>query len=213
MIKKSNKISRKIKLLGLHIKPEVFIYMRLVSTLILFIGLLFLSPYGYIVAPICALIYYFFLEYIILDCGIKRRTILLEKQADEFFSTFLLILKGNHSIKNSLVLTTSVIDNELSEEFKRELANVKGGKTLDEALTSLKDIIPSLLINNIIISIMEANRYGNSLNESITLQLDFLREKENKSIIRYYRMIPYKAALLSLFFGFLMIGVIILFSL
>lgn len=209
---KKNRISRKLQLMGLHLNYKVFGYMRLVSTIILFIGLLFLSPYGYIVAPICALIYYFLLEYIILDLGIKRRKRLLESQANSFFRTFLLLLKSGRGIKNSLILTTTVLDNELSYEFRKELGNIKNGKTLEEGLSSLTLRIPSLIINNIITSIIEASRYGNNVLESILLQLEYIKEIEEKRVLRSYRVVPYKAALLSLMFGFIMIGILILFA-
>ena len=209
---KKNRISRKLQLMGLHLNYKVFGYMRLVSTIILFIGLLFLSPYGYIVAPICALIYYFLLEYIILDLGIKRRKRLLESQANSFFRTFLLLLKSGRGIKNSLILTTSVLDNELSYEFRKELGNIKNGKTLEEGLSSLTLRIPSLIINNIITSVIEASRYGNNVLESILLQLEYIKEIEEKGVLRSYRVVPYKAALLSLMFGFIMIGILILFA-
>lgn len=209
---KKNRISRKLQLMGLHLNYKVFGYMRLVSTIILFIGLLFLSPYGYIVAPICALIYYFLLEYIILDLGIKRRKRLLESQANSFFRTFLLLLKSGRGIKNSLILTTSVLDNELSYEFRKELGNIKNGKTLEEGLSSLTERIPSLIINNIITSVIEASRYGNNVLESILLQLEYIKEIEEKRVLRSYRVVPYKAALLSLMFGFIMIGILILFA-
>lgn len=209
---KKNRISRKLQLMGLHLNYKVFGYMRIVSTIILFIGLLFLSPYGYIVAPICALIYYFLLEYIILDLGIKRRKRLLESQANSFFRTFLLLLKSGRGIKNSLILTTSVLDNELSYEFRKELSNIKNGKTLEEGLSSLTLRIPSLIINNIITSVIEASRYGNNVLESILLQLEYIKEIEEKRVLRSYRVVPYKAALLSLMFGFIMIGILILFA-
>lgn len=209
---KKNRISRKLQLMGLHLNYKVFGYMRLVSTIILFIGLLFLSPYGYIVAPICALIYYFLLEYIILDLGIKRRKRLLESQANSFFRTFLLLLKSGRGIKNSLILTTTVLDNELSYEFRKELGNIKNGKTLEEGLSSLTLRIPSLIINNIITSVIEASRYGNNVLESILLQLEYIKEIEEKRVLRSYRVVPYKAALLSLMFGFIMIGILILFA-
>lgn len=209
---KKNRISRKLQLMGLHLNYKVFGCMRLVSTIILFIGLLFLSPYGYIVAPICALIYYFLLEYIILDLGIKRRKRLLESQANSFFRTFLLLLKSGRGIKNSLILTTSVLDNELSYEFRKELGNIKNGKTLEEGLSSLTLRIPSLIINNIITSVIEASRYGNNVLESILLQLEYIKEIEEKRVLRSYRVVPYKAALLSLMFGFIMIGILILFA-
>lgn len=206
-----NRISVKLKQLGLQMDYKIFVYMRLVSTALLFVGLLFLSPYGYFVAPITSLVYYFFLEFVILDLGIRKRAELFESQADLFFSTFLLLLRDDRNIKNALTMTTKVITNELSDVFKKVLRNVQVGKTLDEALQDLKDCMPSMVITNILVSIMEANRFGNPLNESISVQLQYIRDMRQKKIVRQYKVIPYKAALLSLVFGFLMIGVLLLF--
>ena len=43
MISKS--VLNKFKMLGLHVKAEVFVYMRLVTCIILFMGLLFICNY------------------------------------------------------------------------------------------------------------------------------------------------------------------------
>ena len=212
-MRRINKIERKFKLLGLKVNYKVFNYMRIISTFILFLWLLFLSPYGYFVSPICSLFYYFFLEYIILDCGIRRRCKLLENQAYDFFSVFNLLLKNGNNIKRSLNMTVSVIDNDLSNEFKSSLSTIRNGKLLEEALIELKDRIPSILIANMVVNMIEGNKYGISIDESINSQLNVLQNRKNNSIINYYKLIPYKVAFGCLIVGFLLIAVIILFSL
>ena len=67
------RISKKMKYAGMIVNPSIFVYMRLASSLILFIFLLFFSSYGYIVAPIVTIIYYYFIEYVILDIQIGKR--------------------------------------------------------------------------------------------------------------------------------------------
>ena len=58
-----NRISKKMRYAGMIINPKIFIYMRLSSSLILFIFLLLFSNYGYLVAPIVTVIYYYFIGY------------------------------------------------------------------------------------------------------------------------------------------------------
>lgn len=193
------RINKKLNLLGYNINPLVFIYMRLVSSFILFILLLFV-PYGFIVSPIITFIYYFGIEYLVLDCSIKVRKSELEYDALEFFPMFLLALNSNRNIRKALEVSCSIMDNNLVNEFKKVLHNEKIGKTLDESLMIMKDRIPSEYILNIIISIIEANRMGNSISDSINIQLKHIEEKKNRKVLSYYRSIPLKMAIISMFF-------------
>ena len=195
-------ISKKMKYAGLSINPIIFIYMRLVSCIILFILSLFLCNYGYLVAPIISLIYYYFIEYVVIDLQIGNRKIELEDDALEYFPVLLLCLKGNNNVKKAISLTNDVVNNSLSKEFKKVINNVKIGKSLDESLSIMKDTIPSNFIINIIISLIEANRMGNSISNTIVDQLDYIEDKRRKKIIKYHRLMPLKVALVSIIFVF-----------
>ena len=203
------RIENKFNLLGYTINPLVFIYMRLVSSIILFILLLFI-PYGYIVSPIVTFIYYFAIEYFVLDCSIKLRKSELEYDALEYFPIFLLSLNGERNIRKALVLSCNSVDNSLSNEFKRVLYDEKIGKSLDESLMLLKSRIPSEFITNIIVSIIEANRMGNSISDSVNIQLKYIEDKKNKRVLAYYRSIPLKMAIISMLFVFAILCLMIL---
>lgn len=204
------RIKKKINMMGGIISPKIFIYMRLISCLIIFILLLFLSKYSYLIAPLVTIGYYFLLEYLVLDCDIKKRAIKLELDALEFFPIFLLSLKGGRNIKKALILSVDVVDNDLSIEFMRVLHDVKIGKSLDEALTLMKDRIPSIIVTNILINIIEANRLGNSVDFSINSQLEYIEEDRNRKIISYYKSIPLKIAVISVIFVFMVIALLLL---
>lgn len=203
------RIENKFNLLGYTINPLVFIYMRLVSSIILFILLLFI-PYGYIVSPIVTFIYYFAIEYFVLNCSIKSRKSELEYDALEYFPIFLLSLNGERNIRKALVLSCNSVDNSLSNEFKRVLYDEKIGKSLDESLMLLKSRIPSEFITNIIVSIIEANRMGNSISDSVNIQLKYIEDKKNKRVLAYYRSIPLKMAIISMLFVFAILCLMIL---
>ena len=200
-----NRIKDKLNKLGYNINPLVFIYMRLISSLLLFIVLLFLVDYGYVVAPIVTVLYYVFIEVVVLDFSIKVRTKEIEYDALEFMPIFLLSLKSGRNVKKSLVYTTDIVDNTLSNEFKKVLYDEKIGKSLDEALMNLKLRIPSDLVVNMIVSIVEANRLGNNINDSINNQLSYIEDKKKKGILNSYKVVPLKMAIASVIFVFLVI--------
>lgn len=199
------RISKKMKYAGMIINPKIFIYMRLVSSLILFIFLLMFSSCGYLVAPIVTIIYYYFIEYVILDMPIYKRKIELENDSLDYFPILLLCLKGSNNVKKAITLTNEQVDNSLSKEFKRVINDVKIGKSLDESLTLMKDRIPSTFIVNIIVNLVEANRMGNSISISIQDQLSYVEDKRKKKIIKYHKMMPLKVALASIVFVFMVL--------
>lgn len=212
MISSNKKLQKKIEYMGLNFNYKIFNIMRIIGSLILFIFLLFFIDYGYIVAPIATIAYYVFVEYVILDLGIKRRIKTLEEDALEFIPVFMISLKSGRNIKNAISISTEIVNNDLSLEFKKVLNNVQLGKSLDESLNILKSRMPSEILNNIIISIMEANRLGNNINESVNIQLDYIREKKNKGIINKYKMIPLKLAIFSIVFVFIVLLLLMIFE-
>lgn len=203
------RIEKKFNLLGYTISPLVFIYMRLISSIVLFVLLLFIS-YGYIVSPIVTFIYYFGIEYFVLNCSLKVRKSELESDALDFFPIFLLTINGERNIRKALVISCNTVDNSLSNEFKKVLYDEKIGKSLDESLMLLKTRIPSEFITNIIISIIESNRMGNSINDSVNIQLKYIENKKNKRLLAYYKSIPLKMAIISMLFVFAILSLMIL---
>lgn len=208
----NSKVAKKMKYLGIDISPKVFVIMRLVSSLIIFLFLLFFVNYGYIVAPIVTLIYYFFIEYVTLDAPMSKRIKELEDASLEYFPVLLLVLKGSN-VKRALTLTTDQVDNALSKEFRRVLNDVKIGKSLDEALTLMKERIPSVFVSNIIVNLIEANRIGTNVVDNINDQLDYIDDKRKKKIIKYHRIMPLKVALASMVFVFSILFLLIFCSL
>ena len=207
------RIDKKMKYAGMIVNPNIFILMRLASSLILLVFLLFFSSYGYIVGPIVTIIYYYFIEYVILDIQIGKRKQQLEEESLEYFPILLLCLNGSNNIKKAITLTNEQVNNSLSKEFERVIRNVKIGKSLDEALTLMKDRVPSTFIINIIVNLIEANRMGNSISLSIKDQLDYIENKRKNKIIKYHKMMPFKVAIASIIFVFTKLFLLIFCSL
>ncbi len=203
------KLQNKFNFLDIRMNPKIFIYFRLISTIFIFVLLLFTGRYAYLIAPIGAITYYLLVEYILIDIEVKKKNKRLEIQALDFFPIFLLGLKGDRNIKKAIELTTDIVDNELSSEFKKVLQDVDMGKSLEESLRSLDDKIPSIYVSNIIVSILEANRYGNNLNETINVQLDYIRDESRKRVLSNYKSKPFVLAIVSIIFVFIILIIMI----
>ena len=193
------RMEAKIKLLGSQsvYRPLVILNVRVFIALILFIIILLVSNIGYILAPLVALLFYYLSEKLLLDYPIQKRRKKLEKEALFFFEVLLLTLEGGRNLRHALVLTTTNVDSELSLEFKKTLAEVKLGKSLNEALNDMKKRIPSEAINNTILNMIEANMFGNSLTDSLKNQIDFLREKQMLDVKAEINKLPTKVSIIS----------------
>ena len=206
------RLQKKLDLLGYRINAKTVIMFKFISSIILFFLLLFVSKVGYVLAPIITIIYYFLVEYLFIDLAIYKRGIRLEEEALEFFNVFALSLKGGRNVKKAIQISTDIVDSELSLEFRKVLRDLKVGKSLEEALMLLESRIHSDRINNILINIREANRFGNDISDSIEKQLSLINEKNEKNIIKRYKVVPLYLTIISISFTFIMLSVLIILS-
>ncbi len=197
--KSIEKIDSKVKLLGIYnnLQTLKFLNIRLILTIIIFVLVLVISQYGYILAPLVAALFYIFSEYYVIDYKIKIRRKKLEKEALFFFEVLTLTLEGGRNLKHALELTAENIDSEISAEFKKTLAEVKLGKSLNESLEAMKKRIPSDTINNSILNMIQSNTFGNSIIDSMYNQIDFLREKQLLDVKAEIAKLPTKISIIS----------------
>lgn len=196
------KIENKIKLLGINSKLDVafFLNLRLLLTLFVFVLILFFNKFGYLMAPIIAIMFYVLFEYFVLDYPSLKRGKKLEKEALFFFEVLALTLEGGRTLKHALSLTTQNVDSELSSEFKKTLAEVRLGKSLKEGLEDMKKRIPSDTINNVILNMIESDTFGNSIVSSMYNQIDYLREKQMLNVKAEIAKLPTKVSVISVLF-------------
>jgi len=206
-----DKINDKIKFLGPNQKLDAvtFLNVRLLLVILVFIFVFIFSKIGYILAPALAILFYYFAEYIILDFQAKKRGKILEKESLFFFEVFVLTLESGRNLRQALVLTTENVESEISEEFKKTLAEVRLGKSLNEALESMKKRIPSETINNAILNMIQSNTFGNSMVDSIYNQIEYLRNKQMLDVRAEIAKLPTKVSVISVLF-FVPIMVIII---
>ena len=132
-----DRVEAKVKLLGGRANTMFILNFRVLISLILFIVILLVSNIGYVLGPIVAILFYYLSEKIILDYPIRKRAKRLEKEALFFFEVLLLTLESGRNLKHSLDLTSGNIDSELSQEFRKTLAEIKLGKSLNGYIVDL----------------------------------------------------------------------------
>lgn len=177
-----------------------FLSIRLLTTILLMLGLYYFTDISFFVIPFLAIEYYYLLYYIVVLYPIQKRSERLEKEALTFFEVLTLSLESGRNLEKSLSITVSNVNSELSDEFAKTLKEVQYGKSLNEALKDMKNRIPSETINNIILSITEASTFGSSILENMYSQVDFLRDKQTLRIREKMNQIPNKISIISVLF-------------
>jgi len=202
-VKDIEHIQSKIDMLGTNSKIKFdavsFLNLRIITTILLSIVLLF-SNINYFIIPFIIIIYYNLFYYVLVTNEINKRIRKLDKEALSFFEILTLSLESGRNLENSLEITCYNIDNELSCEFKRSLMEIKFGRSLMEALNDLKKRIPSDTINNIILNITQTSVFGNSIIDVMNNQVEFLREKQIMEVKSQINKIPNKVSIVSVLF-------------
>ena len=196
-----NRISKKCKLLGVNNKlnPIKFMNYRVLLTVLIFVLFLLFNSKGYIYAPILALVTYFGAEYY-LDYKVKKRSEKLNYEAIFFLQVLVLTLESGKNLQGGIALTCRSIDNEISDEFKKTLNEVKLGKSLIESLESMKERIPSEEINTVLLNITQSTIFGNNIIDSLNNQIEYLRDKKLLNIKAKINKMPMKISVISVVF-------------
>ena len=206
-------IKRKISLLGVSTKLDVysFLNLRFLGMILIFFLFLVSSKIGIILAPLFTYLICRGITYFLLDKRIKDRQVALETEALGFFEILTLSLETGRNLSEALNVTVnSSLDGQLVLEFKEVLREVDYGKSLTEAMNDIQSSIPSDTINNIILSLTQANLYGSSIIRSLYGQLDYLREKRKLEVKAEISKVPIKISIISVFFFVPLVLIIIL---
>ncbi len=195
-------IDKKIEMLGDNVKFDAitFTNIRFISSLIVFIVILYITKVGYFFAPFLTIIYYYLFKIVLIEMPLKKRTRKLDNEALHFFEILTLTLESGRNLEHALEVAVFNVDSEISNEFKKTLFETKFGKTLMEALEDMKKRIPSETINNIILNITQTSVFGNSIIDTMYNQIDFLRDKQVLDIKGQINKIPNKVSIVSVLF-------------
>ena len=205
-------IQNRINQLGISKKFDAvtFLTIRMVTTILITVGLLIFFYSKYFIIPFIIIIYYNLFYYFFITLPINKRIKKLDSDALSFFEVLTLSLESGKNLENSLELTCYNIDNDLSSEFKKCLFELRFGKSLLESLEALKKRIPSETINNIILNITQTGVFGSSIIDTMNTQVEYLREKQILDIKAQINKIPNKVSIVSVLFIVPLILLIIL---
>ena len=205
-------INKKIKLLGVNNKLDTYTFLniRLFGSIIIFSLILYISDIGFILAPLLTLLYYKGITYLLLDYKLKLRRIELESEAMNFFEILTLSLETGRNLQEAITVTVNSTTGCVRDEFEEVLREVKYGKSLTEAMEDMQKTIPTETINNIILSLTQADLYGSSIIKSLYNQIDYLREKRKMEVKAEISKVPIKISIISVFFFIPLILIIIL---
>lgn len=193
------KLEDKILKADNKVRLNTFLLQRLLITVLSFVVILYYTQ-NYIYPILGVLIIYYLITYLIIEVPYQKRIRLLEKEGLEFFNVLALTLENNKNLERSIEITTDNIDSNLSDEFRKCLFELKFGKSLNEALINLKKRIPSETVNSIILNIIETNNLGGNIIESLTGQVELLREKQIQYTKEQINKIPNKISIISVLF-------------
>lgn len=210
--KQLNAVQRKLDQLGDYVAfdAKFFLNMRFISSLVIFLVVLYVFEWGYFLAPVVTLIYYHLLYYLVIEYNINKRSEKLDLEGIQFFEMMTLALESGKNLENAIRIACDNVDNELSHEFKKVLDEVEYGKSFNEALERLKRRIPSDTINNIILNITEANNFGNDIIDEMYAQIDYIRDREIQKTKAIISKIPLKVSIISVIFYVPLIMLLIL---
>ncbi len=206
------KTEDKINLFGVSKKfdTEYFMNFRLYTSILVFVVVFLFVDSGALLAPVLAVLWYFFVNYLMIDKPLKKREAKLNNEAYYYFEVLTLALESGRNLENAIKMACKYIDSEISDEFKETLKQVNFGKSLTESLSLMSYRIPSLTINNIILNMEQSNLFGNSIIETMYNQLDFLKDKQVMDIKAQINKIPNKISIFSVLFFIPLILLIIL---
>ena len=197
-------IQSKINMLGsdrkIKFDAATFLNLRVLSTIIFGLVLIFLTNVRYFMIPFILVIYYYLFYYFLITNEINKRIKKLDREALTFFEILTLTLESGKNLENALEITCYNIDSELSREVKKSLLEMRFGKSLMEALNDLKNRIPSDSINNIILNIEQTNVFGNNIVDVMNNQVDYLRDKQIMETKSQINKIPNKVSIISVIF-------------
>ena len=206
------KVEDKINLFGVSKKfdTEYFMNFRFYTSMLVFVVVFLFALSGALLAPIVTVLWYYFVNYAMIDKPLKRREAKLNNEAYYYFEVLTLALESGRNLENAIKMACKYIDSEISDEFKETLKQVNFGKSLTEALSLMSYRIPSLTINNIILNMEQSNLFGNSIIETMYNQLDFLKDKQVMDIKAQINKIPNKISIFSVIFFIPLILLIVL---
>ena len=123
-----------------------------------------------------------FFPFILLNQTIKKRQKILKHQLPEFLDLLCVSVQAGLSFDSAVAKITTRMKGELSDEFKHMQEDIKFGMTKNYALNQLAKRCDVEEIYLFATSIIQAEKLGTSMSQTLTLQSDNMRERHRQFV-------------------------------
>ena len=151
------------------------------------------------------------LPFLILNNIIKKRQKILKHQLPEFLDLLCVSVQAGLSFDSAVGKITLRLKGELSDEFKHMQDDIKFGMTKQYALNQLAKRCDVEEIYLFTTSVIQAERLGTSMAQTLTLQSDNMRERHRQYVKAEALKAPVKMLFPMVVFIFPSIFVVLLF--
>lgn len=151
------------------------------------------------------------LPFLLLNNTIKKRQKILKRQLPEFLDLLCVSVQAGLSFDSAVAKITGRMKGELADEFKHMQEDIKFGMTKNYALTQLGKRCDVEEIYLFCTSIIQAEKLGTSMSQTLTLQSDNMRERHRQFVKAEALKAPVKMLFPMVIFIFPSIFVVLLF--
>ena len=123
-----------------------------------------------------------FLPFMMLNSTIKKRQKILKHQLPEFLDLLCVSVQAGLSFDSAVAKITGRMKGELSDEFRHMQEDIKFGMTKSYALMQLGKRCDVEEIYLFCTSIVQAEKLGTSMSQTLTLQSDNMRERHRQFV-------------------------------
>ena len=152
-----------------------------------------------------------YLPFLLLNIKINKRKKLLRRQLPEFLDLLCVSVQAGLSFDGAVAKIVKRYTGILSEEFKHAQDEIKFGMTKQHALTQLAKRCDIEEIYLFTTSVLQAERLGTSMAQTLSLQADNIRERHRQYVKTEAMKAPVKILFPMVFFIFPSIFVVLLF--
>ena len=152
-----------------------------------------------------------YLPFFVLNRQISKRKKFLRRQLPEFLDLLCVSVQAGLSFDGAVAKIVKRYNSYLSEEFKHAQDEIKFGMTKQYALTQLAKRCDIEEIYLFTTSVLQAEKLGTSMAQTLNLQADNIRERHRQYVKTEAMKAPVKILFPMVFFIFPLIFVVLLF--
>ena len=190
------KIKKRIDRLGYHapLSYTKFTRFRFISTLFIFIYLLYILQKDYFYAPIVAILYYNLFRVVLIDWPLNIYMARYEREAIRFFELVKLSMSKGNNVEKALELTAKYFNNELSYSYIAALIEVKFGKSIKEAISDMQ--VPSNIVKNALNNLISKDLDNQNRLEVIDNVIEELKNNADVEMQKRIRKIRFQVLII-----------------